>query len=140
VLTSEVIPTSASTPLRTHTDTNVESEAAPSRVSRLVPVAEASKSAVVTPNDPGQLVSEFVDRSRKEAEASIAALTKEAEELRVRLKKVESALDRWQSVSRALAAEPAISHPAVLSNEALSPVTEEVPQELEPAGELEARQ
>jgi hypothetical protein len=49
-----------------------------------------------------QTVEEFVLRSRKEAEDSINALTREAETLRARLQKVEAALERWKAVERAL--------------------------------------
>jgi len=45
-----------------------------------------------------QTVEAFVLRSRREAEESIEALTKEAETLRARLQKVEAALERWKAV------------------------------------------
>lgn len=138
VLTSEVIPTSASTPLQSLQKVSAEAEDAPARATRLTDIAEEPGPTRVTANDPAELVSEFVDRSRKEAERSIAALTKEAEELRARLKKVEAALDRWQSISRALAAEPVSSIPMSSPDEAIRPVAaEEAPQDLEPVGQTE---
>ncbi len=53
-------------------------------------------------NDPIQVVDNFVERSRREADEAIRQLNSEAQELRERLRKVESALARWQRLSRAL--------------------------------------
>jgi hypothetical protein len=58
-------------------------------------------------DDPVQTVQAFVDRNRKEAEDSIASLTKEAETLRARLERVEAALERWKAVEQAFKQEPA---------------------------------
>ena len=61
------------------------------------------------PTDPTQSVEQFVQRSRKEADDAIKALTQEREALHARLQKVEAALQRWQQVADALnpAAPPA---------------------------------
>jgi len=55
-----------------------------------------------TSSDPLQAVDSFVDRNRREADEAIRQLNSEAKELRERLKKVESALARWQKLSQAL--------------------------------------
>ena len=52
--------------------------------------------------DPVETVESFVERNRQEAESNIQALGTEAENLKARLAKVEAALVRWQSFSRAL--------------------------------------
>ena len=52
--------------------------------------------------DPVEAVETFVERNRKEAEGAIHSLAEEAENLKNRLAKVESALGRWQSFARAL--------------------------------------
>jgi hypothetical protein len=57
-------------------------------------------------DDPMQAVEAFVERSRKEADDSIKALTREAETLRARLQKVEAALERWKGVAEGLKQEP----------------------------------
>ncbi len=63
--------------------------------------------------DPVDSVESFVERNRKEAESAIQTLTLEAETLKARLVKVETALTRWQSFSRALNADQPASQPAV---------------------------
>lgn len=79
------------------------------------PTAPASdpKPATVTPPapapppasaDPEAEARAFVERSQKEADAAVAALSKEAETLRARLQKVEAGLARWQAVKESLAA------------------------------------
>ena len=62
----------------------------------------ATRSADPVVDDPMGAVDSFLQRSRKEADDSIKALTQEAEALRTRLQKVEAALGRWQAVSGAL--------------------------------------
>jgi hypothetical protein len=52
--------------------------------------------------DPMGAVESFLQRNQKEADDSIKALTQEAEALRARLQKVESALGRWKGVAQAL--------------------------------------
>lgn len=82
-----------------------------------------------------KVVESFVERNRKEAEDSIKALSKEAEELRARLKKVEAALERWQAVSRALAGEPegAVVESTPAAPSGLSTTVEASPADLAPA-------
>jgi len=63
--------------------------------------------------DPVASVETFVERNRKEAESAIQTLTVEAETLKARLAKVETALTRWQSFSRALNADQPASQPVV---------------------------
>jgi hypothetical protein len=53
-----------------------------------------------------QAVEAFVERTRKEADDSIKALTREADTLRGRLLKVEAALERWKAVAQSLKREP----------------------------------
>jgi hypothetical protein len=61
--------------------------------------------------DPEGAAKAFVDRSQKEADEAVTALSKEAESLRARLQKVEAGLARWQAVKESLgstaAARPA---------------------------------
>ena len=52
--------------------------------------------------DPVETVESFVERNRQEAESNIQSLATEAENLKARLAKVEAALVRWRSFSRAL--------------------------------------
>ena len=52
--------------------------------------------------DPAEGVDSFVERSQKEAQQAIANLTRERDELRSRLKRVEVALEKWRAVSDAL--------------------------------------
>lgn len=54
--------------------------------------------------DPEGAAKAFVERSQKEAEEAVAALSKEAEALRARLQKVEAGLARWQAVKESLGA------------------------------------
>ena len=63
--------------------------------------------------DPVDSVETFVERNRKEAESAIQTLSIEAETLKTRLAKVETALTRWQSFSRALNADQPASQPSV---------------------------
>ena len=79
------------------------SSATPNPLPRDVPVAV----------DPVDSVESFVERNRKEAEESIKTLTSEAENLKARLIRVESALTRWQTFSRALNADQPASQPGV---------------------------
>ena len=52
--------------------------------------------------DPEGAAKAFVERSQKEADEAVAALSKEAEALRARLRKVEAGLARWQAVKESL--------------------------------------
>ncbi len=63
---------------------------------------EETKVADRAPADSIVDVDAFLDRSRKEADDAVNVLGREAEALRARLRKVESALARWQAVSAAL--------------------------------------
>ena len=77
--------------------------------------AKPASASAATPNplprdvpavvDPVDSVESFVERNRKEAEDSIKTLTTEAENLKSRLIRVEAALARWQTFSRALSAD-----------------------------------
>jgi hypothetical protein len=87
-------------------------------------VAAPPAAVPTTPDDPMQDVDAFVEQNRKRAADSIQRLTKEAEELRARLRKVEMALQRWKSVASALEPAPAALPPAPL---------EPAPAELSPA-------
>jgi hypothetical protein len=77
------------------------------------PVARAAlpvdKPAVSQPNgtgstgdDPEKAAREFIEKNQKIAEAELNTLRKEADALRARLQKVESAIRRWDAVSQAL--------------------------------------
>ena len=79
-------------------------------------------------DDPEQSAQSFVERSQKEAEEHLKALTAEAEQLRSRLAKLDSGIKKWQNLLTALKAAqqglPALS--AALASGA------EDPGELEP--------
>jgi hypothetical protein len=62
-------------------------------------------------------VDAFVGQNRKRAADSIQRLTKEAEELRARLRKVEMALERWKTLAAALESPPASLLPAPLESQ-----------------------
>jgi hypothetical protein len=53
-------------------------------------------------DDPMRAVDTFLHRNQKEAADSIKALSQEAEALRARLQKVETALGRWKGLAEAL--------------------------------------
>ena len=64
-----------------------------------------SKPAPFSPaknEDPLKAVNSYITRTRQEAEEAVKALRDEAAALRERLKKVESALGRWESLLSAL--------------------------------------
>ena len=54
------------------------------------------------PPDPEAAAKGFVERSIKEADDAIKALTAESESLNIRLHKVEAGLERWREVKAAL--------------------------------------
>jgi hypothetical protein len=65
--------------------------------------------------DPMKDIDAFVEQNRRKARESIARLTKEAEELRARLRKVEMAIERWKSLAGALERpEPGELEPAAV--------------------------
>jgi len=66
------------------------------------PIDENSNRPVT---DPVHAVDTFVQQSRSQAEASIKELAAEAKSLRARLELVESAIAKWESVTRALDAQ-----------------------------------
>jgi len=66
-----------------------------------IPAVKPSVSASIA-DDPEKVAREFVEKNKKVAETELVALKKEAEALRSRLKKVESAMRRWEAVSHAL--------------------------------------
>ena len=76
-----------------------------------------------TADDPVETVEQFVERSRQEADEAIKALTQERDDLRVRLQKVETALQRWQQVAEALKPSPPAD-----TKEAAKPAFETVPR------------
>ncbi len=53
-------------------------------------------------DDPEQSAQSFVERSQKEAEDHLRALTAEAQQLRARLAKLESGIKKWQCLVSAL--------------------------------------
>jgi hypothetical protein len=71
-------------------------------------------------DDPEQSARAFVERSRKEAEAHLKALTAEAAQLRARLARLESGIKRWQALVSALRGTQAQA------------ASEETPSDLEP--------
>ncbi|MDR3633958.1 MAG: hypothetical protein P4L84_09145 [Isosphaeraceae bacterium] len=81
-----------------------------------VPLPETSPavSAAPAPEDPEKVAESFVDKTKQQAETQIKALTTEAEQLRARLKKVESAIARWQTLRSALEPRPAPAQAAAL--------------------------
>jgi hypothetical protein len=73
------------------------------------PIAKAGEisSPDVAPpgaEDPEQSAQSFVERSQKEAEEHLKALTTEAEQLRARLAKLDSGIRKWQNLLTALKA------------------------------------
>ena len=97
-------------PPRTEPDANPLPPAIPSEVQ---PAREATAVAPPTSHtpegtlaDPEGAAKAFVEKSQKEADEAINALSKEAETLRARLQKVEAGLARWQAVKESLEARP----------------------------------
>lgn len=84
------------------------------------PPAQANGDA----DDPMHDVEAFIDEGRKKAGDSIEKLTKEAERLRARLEKVESALERWKAVAAGLEKQP---------EDLARPAAEQPPTDLTPA-------
>jgi hypothetical protein len=76
--------------------------------------------AAPSSDDPERSAQAFVERSRKEAESNLKALTAEAAQLRARLARLESGIKRWQSLVNALKGTQAQA------------ATEETPSDLEP--------
>ena len=66
------------------------------------PIAPTGDAAAPPTDDPEKSAQAFVERSRKEAEAHLKALTTEAAQLRSRLAKLESGIKRWQTLVNAL--------------------------------------
>lgn len=73
---------------------------------RSPPVEPEAAQPAPAAEDPDQTAERFVDLTRQQADAQIKALTAEAEQLRARLKKVESAIERWQTLRNALDQKP----------------------------------
>ena len=90
-------------PWRSPADPQMKNDPSP-----LPPAAEVLPSSTPpdTGDDPVGTVETFLQRSRKEADDSIKALTREAEILRTRLLKVEAALGRWRAIAGALNQDP----------------------------------
>ncbi len=86
-------------------DLGVENPPPPSSGAALPPAIMPASAA----DDPMDIVESFVQRNRKEAEDAVRSLTEERTRLRQRLQKVESALLRWEKVSRAFADEGQVS-------------------------------
>jgi hypothetical protein len=66
------------------------------------PPPKTSELKQLLSDDPERAAEEFVNKTANEAKEAVEILSKEAEELRVRLQKVKAALRRLQSVQRAL--------------------------------------
>ena len=66
------------------------------------PSSPPAPASAVPLDDPEGSARSFVEKSQKEADDAIKALSKEAETLRARLQKVEAGLARWQAVKGAL--------------------------------------
>jgi uncharacterized protein YheU (UPF0270 family) len=88
---------------------------APPQPPDLTVPAEVTIPAASAPDDPMDVVESFVQRNRKEAEDAVRSLTEERTRLRQRLQKVESALLRWEKVSRAFADEGQVAPQAAES-------------------------
>lgn len=81
------------------------------------------------PEDPDKAAEAFMNQTRAQADGQIKALTTEAEQLRARLKKVESAIGRWQSLRAALDLKPVQGQalaPPPAAEPALAPVSPEL--------------
>jgi hypothetical protein len=89
-----------------------------------------------TLSDPEGAAKSFVERSQKEADEAINALSKEAETLRARLAKVEAGLARWQAVKESLGSSAA-ARPGWRPRGADTPPT--ILEPALPAGEPKAR-
>jgi hypothetical protein len=85
--------------------------------------------------DPEGAAKAFVERSQKEADEAITALSKEAETLRARLEKVEAGLARWQAVKESLGSSNA-ARPGWRPRGADGPT---ILEPIRPAGEPKAR-
>jgi len=68
----------------------------------LPPITPERYAAGAPTDDPEKSAQAFVERSRKEAEAHLKALTTEAAQLRSQLAKLESGIKRWQTLVNAL--------------------------------------
>jgi hypothetical protein len=89
-------------------------------------------------DDPEKAAREFIEKNQKIAESELNALRKEADTLRARLQKVESAIRRWDAVSQALKQTAGIGAMAegkwkseVLSGGQALPAVD-IPENLEP--------
>ncbi len=82
----------------------------------------------VSTDDPEQSAQSFVERSQKEAEDHLRALTAEAQQLRARLAKLESGIKKWQCLVSALKSSEGVQVPIV---------TTANPPGAEDAGDLE---
>jgi hypothetical protein len=88
-------------------------------------------------DDPDKAAQSFVDRSRKEAEEHLKALTTEAEQLRARLAKLDTGIRRWE---RLLSALKSAQGQAITSNAADEPADlEPVKPGQAPAGRSDKR-
>ncbi len=105
----EVKPTAVTGPAPTDPEPNPLPPALPTPSA--APASRGTASAAWTPDgmlaDPEGAAKSFVERSQKEADEAISALTKEAETLRARLGKVEAGLARWQAVKESLGSSAA---------------------------------
>jgi len=79
-------------------------------------------------DDPEQAAKSFVERSQKEAEDHLRALTAEAQQLRARLAKLESGIKKWQCLVSALKSSEGVQVPVI---------TTANPPGAEDAGDLE---
>lgn len=75
------------------------------------PTPAPQPAAVPQADDPEQAANEYVSRTRRDAEATAKALRFEAASLRERLKKVESALSRYEALLSALDPEGLLAKP-----------------------------
>jgi hypothetical protein len=77
----------------------------------LQPVQTAFIGDPAKDSDPEQAANDFLANARREAEAAVKSLNEEAETLRDRLKKVEAAAKRWETLLAAL--DPNASPPKI---------------------------
>ena len=85
--------------------------------------------------DPMVAVDTFLQRNLKEADDSIKALSHEAETLRARLQKVETALARWQVVAGSLGESTKTSEPNPAPQSATLEIPANAPTTTAPASE-----
>ena len=106
------------------------------------PLPAADSPLEIAETDPEKAAREFLERNQKVADAELAKLQREADNLKLRLQKVESAMRRWEALSSALKRSDGNAAPRAdstnswrsdqSSKRASLPIIEDAPSSLEP--------